>query len=83
MKIDLASVGATVGALAQWSNLLGGALTGGIGTATVAIKAIADIKAALSAAGIEADTAQLDFVIADAATRKAHEDDILGAPTEG
>lgn len=48
----------------------------GSGSAGV-VKAWTDFKAALQADGVEADTATLDFVIADAARRKAHEDEIL------
>ncbi len=59
-------------AIAQWATLL----TTGLGAG--AAGAVTSIKTALAAAGIEADTAQLEFVIADAAKRKDREDAILG-----
>jgi hypothetical protein len=44
---------------------------------------LAEIEAVLANHGIAADTASLNKVIAEARAAKAHEDDILGAPTEG
>jgi hypothetical protein len=64
---------AILAAASQWLGLLPGLMSG---TAD-AIAAWATIKAALQTSGIAADTAQLDFVIADAAVRKAREDALL------
>lgn len=58
----------------QWANLLPGVFAAG----EAGFEAFKAIKSALQARGIEADTALLDQVIADAARRKAHEDEILG-----
>ena len=57
----------------QWISLLPALSNGSKEVA----EAYATIKAAAQAQGIEADTALLDGVIADAAARKAREDAIL------
>lgn len=61
-------------AVSQWSGLLPALLSSG----AAGLKAFQDIKAALAANGIAADTAQLEAVIVDAAARKAREDALLG-----
>lgn len=64
-------------ALSQWITLLtGGLASGATGIAAVA-GAVTAIRAAMAASGVAADTAQLEFIIADAPKRKAREDDIL------
>ena len=63
-----------LGAASQWLALLPNLMSG----SAAALEAWGQIKAALEANGIASDTAQLDFVIADAAVRKAREDALLG-----
>lgn len=67
---------ALIAALLQWNSLLPMLLSIEDGGK----KALAEIKAALAAHGIEADTSQLDAVITDAIARKAKEDALLDPP---